>query len=195
MNKKKLIFTFFIAIAVNFQSLNAMKENEDFRENFSELEKNIKKSLFLKEKPKDPREEIIDKLLSNPSNFSEKKHIKSIKSINSYYNTGYVFGDKESNYRSLYNWIIYTRSLHVLKKLIPQRSYLPLKKEFERANNRLKMIDFYTDNKDYKYCLSGIWSIVATFDKKERENFLNALKEGKDVPKDEILIDFFNSFN
>jgi len=59
---------------------------------------------------------------------------------------------------------------------------LKLNEELDRARRRLETIDFYTNGKDYQYCLSGIWSIVSIFDSQERENFLSAI-EKEEIPK------------
>jgi hypothetical protein len=110
------------------------------------------------------------------------------------YNTGYDFGDEYKNRKSLYNWLLYSRSLYALGKLGSKRDNSQLQEESDRAKRRLAIIDFYTDDRDFKYCLSGIWSEVATFDPIERTNFLIALKEGNDLPYDLEIIDFFENY-
>ena len=97
-------------------------------------------------------------------------------------NTGYNFGDELLNTISLTNWIIYTRSLYALKKLGCQESSLKLQNELERAKRRLEIIDFYTDGKDYHYCLAGIWAIVAIFDTCKRDELLDIIKVGTKLP-------------
>ncbi len=146
------------------------------------------------ERQKDDRQETINKLLLEFHSSLTTDHIYNLKAIKNYYNTGYEFGDEELNYRSLINWIIYTRSLYALSKLGFEEEGNKLKEELDRAKRHLEMIDAYTDGKDYRSCLLGIWSIVSTFDQEEREYLLNALREGKEVPQDSHLIKFFEDF-
>lgn len=190
MNKSKLLFTAFIALIANIPGINAMEVEEAF----SNI-KTVKANILPFERAKDSREQTVKKLLSDFDSSLKKDFIYDIKAIKNYYNTGYNFGDKESNHNSLVNWLIYTRSLGALAKLGFKEEGNKLEEELERAKRRLELIDVYTDDKDYKYCLSGIWSIVSTFDKGERKNFLEALKKGEEVPYDESLIKFFESSN
>lgn len=176
----------------NISEINAMDTTE--WENIFSKNKKLKINELAIENTRDERENIINKLLLEPSSSVLKEDIYNIKAIKNYFNTGYVFGDEKSNHRSLYNWIVYTRSLYALEILGEKEEGIKLKEEFGRAKRRLKMIDFYTDGKDYKYCLSGIWCIVSTFDKEERKNLLEALKKGEEIPKDDRLINFFESF-
>lgn len=138
-------------------------------------------------------EAIMKKLLSDMDSVCKIEYSQELKHIRDYHDKGFDFGDKKSNYRSLYNWIIYTRSLFVLNYLGYTNNGIILLKEFVRAKRRLDLIDFYNDGDDPKYMLSGIWCIVATFDKIERQQLLKALKKGKCIRKDEQLIKFFEN--
>jgi hypothetical protein len=188
MSKNKLLFIFFIGLMANIQRINAM-EVEDAFNNI----KTVKTSALPVEETNNSRQKTVKKLWSEFDSSLNRDFISDLKAIKSYYNTGYDFGDKELNYTSLVNWVIYTRSLGALEKLGFKEEGTTLKEELDRAKRRLELIDFYTDNKDYKYCLSGIWSIVSTFDKEERKKFLEALRKGEEVPYDESLVKFFES--
>jgi len=136
----------------------------------------------------DPRDEIIQKLLSEFNSALEIKRLDlkfDLEAISRYYDTGYNFGDESSNITSLHNWAVYTRSLHALHKLGYGEYGSKLQEELDRAKRRLETIDFYTDGRDYKYCLSGIWSIVAIFNTQEREKFIKALEKGEEIPRSE----------
>lgn len=188
MNKNKMILTALMALIMYTSEINAMKVEEAF-DNI----KTVKANILPFERTNDSREKTVVKLLSDFDSLLTQDLIYDLKAIKSYFNTGYDFGDEESNHKSLFNWIVYTRSLGALAKLGVPGEDIKLREELERAKRRLETIDFYTDDKDYKYCLSGIWSIVSTFDKEERKNFLQALKEGKEIPRDESLIKFFET--
>ena len=140
------------------------------------------------------REEIINGLINGFFDQLKKDRIYDLKAIRNYHNTGYNFGDEKTNHISLYNWIVYTRSMYALHKLGSQEDGIKLEEEIDRARRMLDMIDFYTDGRDYKSCLSGIWSIVSIFDQKERKDFIDALQKGELVYKDQNLIELFKSF-
>lgn len=189
MNKNTIILTFLVTLISYIPGINSMEIEEAFNNI-----KTVKANILTFERTNDIREKTVTKLLSDfDSLLTQEDLIYDLKAIKSYFNTGYEFGDEESNQRSLFNWIVYTRSLGALTKLGVSGEDIKLREELERATRRLEMIDFYTDDKDYKYCLSGIWSIVSTFDKEERKKFLQALKEGKEIPRDEKLIKFFEN--
>jgi hypothetical protein len=143
------------------------------------------------------RDEIITKLLSEFRSALEirRSDLKyDLEAISKYYNTGYNFGDESSNGTSLYNWIVYTRSLYALQRLGHSEYGSKLQEELGRARRRLETIDFYIDDKDYGYCLSGIWSIVAIFDTQEREKFLRAIDAGKEIPMSQDIIKMINDY-
>jgi hypothetical protein len=190
MKLNKIIFTTFMVLIANFQEINAMENLEKLPDTGK-----IKIEELFTEKTIDNRQSTINKLFLEFNSALKAEYAYDLNAIKNYYNTGYNFGDKESNYRSLWNWIIYTRSLHALSNLGYKENGIKLQEELDRAKSRLEMIDFYTDGKDYKYCLSGIWCIVSTFDKEERKNLLEALKKGEEIPNDDHLIKFFESFD
>lgn len=188
MNKNTIVLTVLVTLIGYIPGINSM----EIEEAFGNI-KTVKADLLSFEKTNDSREKTVTKLLSDFDSLLNQDLIYDLKAIKSYFNTGYEFGDEESNHKSLFNWIVYTRSLGALTKLGVSGEDIKLKEELDRAKRRLEMIDFYTDGKDYKYCLSGIWSIVSTFDKEERKKFLQSLKEGKEIPRDETLIKFFEN--
>ena len=141
----------------------------------------------------DIKEEIINKLLFELHSTLQNSQLINkcdLEVICKHHNTGYDFGNEHLNRISLYNWIVYTRSLFVLHKLGHKESELKLQEELERAKRRLETIDFYTDNKDYSWCLSGIWSIVAVFDENEREKFLRS----EEIPKSHYICKMVQDF-
>ena len=192
MSKNKTIITFFITLLIVQQVHAMVTEGVEEEPHYNVRSVKIDELPF--ERQKDDRQETINKLLLEFHSSLTTDYIYNLKAIKNYYNTGYEFGDEESNYRSLINWIIYTRSLYALSKLGFEEEGNKLKEELDRAKRHLEVIDSYTDGKDYRSCLLGIWSIVATFDQEERVCLLDALREGKEVPQDLHLIKFFEDF-
>jgi hypothetical protein len=190
MNTNKIIIAFFITLLI-IPRVNAMTTEE---ESYYSV-KSVKIDELPFESKEDDRQETINKLLLEFNSSLTEDYIYNLKAIKNYYNTGYEFGDEKSNYRSLINWIIYTRSLYALSKLGFEEEGNKLKEELDRAKRHLEVIDAYTDGKDYKSCLLGIWSIVASFDQEERAYLLDALREGKEIPQDFHLIRFFEDFS
>ncbi len=188
-----------IGTIVIFTNINAMEEVELNKITHANTKK-IEFNKFFKPNQDDSmrqhnrRHLVESNLLLDFQNDLKREYIEDLKAIRQYHNNVYDFGDKELNYSSLVNWIIYTRSMLALYKLGSEEDGLKLLEEYDRAKRRLETIDFYSGGKDYKYCLSGIWCIVASFDEDERANLLKALEQGEDVPKDENLISFFKSF-
>lgn len=133
----------------------------------------------------------FDKVLEDKS----QGNLLRLKSIRNEHNTGYDFGDEQRNKKSLYNWLLYTRSLYALQKLGSQNARFKLREELDRTKRRLAKIDCYTDGENIKYWLSGIWSEVATFDVQERKKLLKALQQGKEIPYDKELIKFFQNYS
>ncbi len=134
----------------------------------------------------------FDSILKDKLNLNLSNSLISIKDA---HNTGDNFGDEERNKKSLYNWIVYTRSLFALSKLGSDLDGKKLAEEFDRTRRRLPMVDFYTDGRDYKYCLLGTWCQLATFDADERSNLVRALRCGKEVPSDLTSLQFFTNYN
>ena len=181
----------FLFIAT-FSTANAMMLDKAHEK---EIEDSMKKISINELRPNDSeREEIINGLINGFFDQLKKDRIYDLKAIRNYHNTGYNFGDEKTNHISLYNWIVYTRSMYALHKLGSQEDCIKLEEEIDRARRMLDMIDFYTDGRDYKSCLSGIWSIVSIFDQKERKDFIDALQKGELVYKDQNLIELFKSF-
>ena len=154
---------------------------------------------FIKSKSKviSSREGIINDLLSKDHSTGDNRNSDlqyNLEGISKYYNTGYNFGDDSLNEESLYNWVVYTRSLHALQQLGNNEYGSKLQEELDRAQRRLDRIDFYTDDKDYKFCLSGIWSIVAIFDAHEREQFLKAIELGDEIPKNQHVVRMIHEY-
>lgn len=185
MRKGLLVLTTAIAVAIS--GLNAMDETTEMYPSDVQSRTVTK---FVSN-----RDSIIQKLLSEFRSALEIKRSDlkyDLEAISKYYDTGYNFGDEHSNHESLYNWVVYTRSLHALHKLGNSESGLKLQEELDRAKRRLEIIDFYTDGKDYRYCLSGMWSIVSIFDAEERDKFLRTTEE--EIPKSQSVIGMVRDF-
>lgn len=182
------LFVFFVIS--NFSVANAMMlDKEEIQYETKKIEINELRH------SKSEREELVNRLTCGFFEKLKDDCVYDLKAIRNYYDTGYNFGDEELNHTSLYNWIVYTKSLYALYMLGSQEDGEKLQEEFDRARRRLDIIDCYTDGRDYKYCLSGIWSIVSTFDQKERNGFMEALEKGEIIHKDQTLFKLFKSFD
>lgn len=97
------------------------------------------------------------------------------------YNVGYQFGERVQNHRTLCSYVIYMKCL----------KYLDLQQfELEKVMARSRL-----EINENKYSLSGIWSLVATFDLEERSRFVDALKQGEIIDSDDELRDFFGKLD
>uniref|UniRef100_A0A6C0C972 Uncharacterized protein n=1 Tax=viral metagenome TaxID=1070528 RepID=A0A6C0C972_9ZZZZ len=138
--------------------------------------------------------QMITKQININKSFLEQDSV-ILNELKNHYDTGYDFGNKESNYKSLLNWIVYIKILYTLSTLKYEEN-IELKKELDRAVRHLELIEWYLDGRDYGYCLSGIWSMVSVFNFNERKYFLEALESGDlSVPKDEDLLYFLKSLD
>lgn len=143
----------------------------------------------------------IRQLLSSSESFERvlrdqsQNNIAMLTTIKETHNTGHDFGDEQKNKKSFYNWLVYSRSLLALQKLGNTKEGEKLQEELDRGKRYLPMIDFYTNGRDYRYCLSGIWSKVSTYDAEERQKFLQALLEGRKIPYDSDFLQFFKNYD
>jgi len=135
---------------------------------------------------------IISNNILPPNLSYEIIHIPSSINVDLYDTNFYEFGNKDENYESLCKWIKYIKALYASGT---DSDLISISDEYERAKRHLDLYDFYVDDRDPGSYMLGIWAIVATFDKKEKDKLINAINNQNNIliPYEQQLITLLKS--